>query len=231
AVQIQLMANEEGAAASPEHAALSEHESSSSSSESAPQVTVSSEQTTITLSMRRFELRPPPASNVSTASAWTASVGVGPAVGAGLGPRAIGLGRFFGAVQYGWFELEMGAEASLASTTRQAYGGGVRHRLMLGTIAGCVWQGPFTACALGKLGRIQAQGVGVDVPMSPKGLLAEAGPRIGYALWRNQRLMVLAHLEGLYSFTAWTVHVNHVEVWSTPRFAAVAGIDLAARFQ
>jgi len=158
-------------------------------------------------------------------------VGAGPAIGVGLAPSTGGLvGRFFGAIQYGWLGFELGVEASRATPARQAYGGGFRHELVLGTLAGCAWQGPFSACALGKLGRVHVEGVGVDVPASPKGLVAEAGPRVAYSLGLDQHLILQGYVEALCSLTSWTVYVNHVAVWTMPRFATVAGIDLAARF-
>jgi hypothetical protein len=188
-----------------------------------------SEQAAFALAMRSLELHPPPA--VSKGAGWITTLGAGPAIGVGLAPATIGLvGRFFGAVQHGWVGLEFGAEASRATTTLQAYGGGFRHQLVQGTLAGCVWQGPFSACALGKLGRIQVEGVGVDVPASPKALVAQAGPRVAYSLGLDQHLFLQGYVEALCSLSSWTVYVNHVAVWTMPRFATVAGIDLAARF-
>jgi hypothetical protein len=225
AVQIQLMADEESAEQPPPppHTAASP---SGSRSDSAPSVRL--EQASVELRMQSLELRAPPA---AIGPEWTVLVGIGPSAGAGLGPGPIGLGRFFGAVQRDWASLELGAEVSLPSTTRQPYGGGFRQQLVLGTLAGCAWHGPISACLLGKMGRIQAQGVGVDVPRNPKGLLAEAGPRVAYALELGEHLLLLAHVDGLCSLTSWNVYLNHVVVWTMPRFAGVAGIDLTARFR
>ena len=72
--------------------------------------------------------------------------------------------------------------------------------------------------------------VGVAVPASPKGLVAEAGSRVAYSLGLDQHLILQGYVEALCSLTSWTVYVNHVAVWTMPRFATVAGIDLAARF-
>lgn len=182
----------------------------------------------VALTMRSFELHPP---RVPKRTEWVTTVGAGPAIGVGLAPATVGLvGRIFGAVQYGRVGLEVGAEASRATTTREAYGGGFRHQLVLGTLAGCAWHGAISACALGKLGRVQVQGVGIDVPASPKGLVAEVGPRVAYTVGIDQHLTLLGHVEALCTLTSWTVYLNHIAVWTVPRFATVAGIDLAARF-
>ena len=228
AVQIQLMASKHIAEPNP----LSAPTEADTRSDTPPSPRRAqgdgSEQAAVTLTMRSFELHPPP---VSKGAGWITTVGAGPAIGVGLAPATVGLvGRLFGAVQRGWVGLELGAEASRATTTRQAYGGGFRHQLVLGTLAGCAWQGPISACALGKLGRVQVEGVGVDVPASPKKLVAEAGPRVAYSLGFDQHLILQGYVEALYSLTSWTVYVNHVAVWTIPRFATVAGIDLAARF-
>jgi len=41
----------------------------------------------------------------------------------------------------------------------------------------------------------------------------------------------MGHADALYLLTPWTVHVNHVVAWTMPRVGAVAGIDLAVKFQ
>jgi hypothetical protein len=165
------------------------------------------------------------------ASPWSAMAGLGPSVGFGLGPGPIVLGRLFGAVQYGKGSIELGAEASVPSTTRLSGGGGFRHQLMLGSLAACGWHRSISACALAKLGRIQVQGIGVDEPASPAGLVAQVGPRLTYSLGLADHVVLMGHVDALYLLTPWTVYVNHVEAWTMPRFGAVAGIDVAADFQ
>lgn len=227
AVQIQLTASEHAAEPIPQSTHTETDTDSGPPPSPGPAHNDGSEHAAVALTLRRFELRPPP---LPSRTRWITRVGAGPAVGVGLGPGAIGLGRFFGAVQHRWVGFELGAETSLASTTRQAYGGGFRHQLTLGSLAACAWQGSISACALTRLGRIQVEGVGVDVPASPKGLVAEAGPRVAYSLGLDQHLALLGHVDALCSLTSWTVYVNHVAVWTMPRFAAVAGINVVARF-
>jgi hypothetical protein len=162
---------------------------------------------------------------------WSASAGLGPSVGLGLGPNAIAQGRLFVGVQYAMVSLELGAEASLPSTTRQDDGSGFRHNLILATIAACGHYGVFSGCALGKVGQIQVRGLGVDVPASPTGFVAQVGPRLAISLGLGDHLAVLAHTDGLYLLTPWTVDLNHTAFWTMPRFGAVVGIDVAARFR
>ncbi len=182
----------------------------------------------VKLSARGFELRSAPRSN---GTGWVAMAGLGPSVGFGLGPTLVGQGRMFVGAQRGWAGLELGAEASATSTTRQAYGGGFRHALRLGTIAACAWHGPVAVCGLAKLGQIRVQGVGVDAPATPRGFIAEVGPRLAYAFGLGDHLVLLGHVETLWLLTSWTVDVNRQAVWTMPRLGAIAGIDLAAHFR
>jgi hypothetical protein len=171
----------------------------------------------------------PPTSR-SPITPWSGIAGIGPSAGFGLGPDPIAQGRLFLSVQAGQAAFELGGEASLPSTTRQDYGGGFRHRLVLGTAAACGLRGSSSACAVVKLGQIGAQGVAVDKPASPRGFLAQVGARIAYSLQLGDRLALVGHADALYLLTSWTVDVNQVAVWTMPRLGAVAGIDLAVRF-
>lgn len=185
-------------------------------------------QAKVRLSSLHFEVRAP---QRLEGKRWIPSLGLGPTVGFGVGPQTIGAGRLFGAVRHGWFGLELGAEASLPSTMRESYGGGFRYQVSLGTLAACVWYGPLSACGLGKVGQLRVHGVGVDVANRANGLIAAVGPRVSCAFDLTHSLFVQGHVETLISSKAWTVYVNHVAVWTAPRLAVVAGLDLGARFR
>lgn len=173
---------------------------------------------------------PVPISNGQNVSAWSAMSGAGPAVGTGLAPDAIFSGRLFLSAGLGRARLELGAEASLPATSYQYNGGGFRHQLTLGTLAACAAPSSLQVCGLAKLGVLRVHGVGIDNPASPSGPVALVGPRIAYVLGLGRRLMLLAHVDGLYSLKTWSVDVNHTVMWTMPRFAVVAGIDLGIRF-
>jgi len=164
-------------------------------------------------------------------SDWSALVGAGPLIGLRLAPAAIVQGRLFLAAEFTRIALEIGAEASLPTTAYQDNGGGFRYQLTLGALAACVRHRSMEVCGLGKLGRLGVHGVSVDKPASAVGFVAQVGPRVAYALELGDHFSVLAHVDALYLITPWTVDVNHVPMWSMPRFAGVVGIDLAARFR
>lgn len=172
----------------------------------------------------------PPPETAPKSTNWSAMVGAGPLLGVGLGPDPTVLGRAFVAAQFDGVALELGAETSLQSTAHSSSAGGFRHRLLLATLATCGVYRSFSACGVAKLGRIQVHGIEVDQPASPKGLVAQVGPRLAYALRLEDHVVLLGHMEGLYLLTPWTVDLNHVAVWNMPRLSAVTGIALAARF-
>ena len=222
AVQIQLMATEKAESSAP----TSDTDSSTRSQQEPadlPHETVRS----VTLTVRSFEAHPAS----SDSAKWTMLAGLGSSIGFGLAPNAVAEGRLFLALQNGWVGFESGVEASLPSTHRQSYGGGYRHELFLGMLAACGRKGSLSACGVGKLGQILVRGTGDDKPASSSGFLAQVGPRLGYSLELGTHLALLGHVEALYLLTPWTVALNHVGVWTMPRFSAVAGIDLAARFR
>jgi hypothetical protein len=178
-----------------------------------------------TLTLERFELR----RATSLRPSW-AIVGLGPSVGFGLGPKPVALGRLFFAVRSGWLGLDASVAASKPVEAHESYGGGIRHAVVLGALGFCAWHAAMSACALTTLGQLQIQGLDVDRPASPKGLLAQLGPRVAHSFRLSDHLMVLSHIEVLYLLTPWTADLNRVTVWKMSRVGAAAGLDLAFRF-
>ena len=222
AVQIQLMATQRANAA----AQRPDSEPSADSKQQPPNLSLGSPPS-VTLTVRSFGVRPVPMASHK----WSVMAGLGPSIGVGLGPNLVGEGRLFLGLQTAWFGLEAGVEASVPSTTREAYGGGFRHELFLGTLGACGYRDSIAACAVGKLGQIRANGTGIDKPASPSGLLAQVGPRLVYSLGLGKHLVLLGRVEGLYLLTPWTVDLNHLDVWTMPRLGVVSGIDVAGRFR
>src|SRR5581483_11663466 len=87
---------------------------------------------------------------------------------------------FFG-VRRRDLSLEVGAEASLPSTSRQPDGSGFRHSTIGGSLAVCEHRGALSACLLGKVSQIRVSGMGVDQPRSPTEMAAQAGFRLAAA--------------------------------------------------
>jgi hypothetical protein len=172
---------------------------------------------------------PAPASRAPTR--WSFATGLGPSVGWGLASGPSTLGRLFVTGRLARTSLELGAEAALTSTMRVADGSGFAHSFFAATAAACRHLGSVAACGLGKVGEIRGRGLGVDRPASPSGLVTQAGLRVALSHDLGKLCFAMLRADALAMLTPWTVTLNRAAVWSTPRFGASIGIDLAVRFR
>jgi hypothetical protein len=185
------------------------------------------QQSEVTVNPKSFTTR---STHRPTRADWTWFAGAGPAYGMGLAPAAVVQGRTFLDIRHGWVGFEFGGELTVPVTKHYATNGGFQHQLQLGTMAACGWYSQLAICGVAKLGRIQVKGVDLDVPASPKGFLAQTGPRLVYAIDVGDHLIVLGHVETMGLLTSWKVEINAIPVWTLPRFSSVVGIDVALRF-
>lgn len=89
----------------------------------------------------------------------------------------------------------------------------------------------MSLCAVGKVGELRVVGQGVDVPLTASGLVIQAGVRLAASHTFGHRTYIGAHVEGLGRVTQGTVTLDSMPIWTTPRFAALLGIDVAYRFR
>jgi hypothetical protein len=160
---------------------------------------------------------------------WLA-VGTGASVGLGVAPSAVALGRLFVTVGWSRVALELGAEASVPSVTHLANGTGFSQQEVLGGLAGCGMHRAWSACLVGKVGEIRVVGQAIDVPATSSALMVQGGLRLAMTQPLGRRLQLVAHGEGLAVLTRGVVTLDSMPVWTTPRFAALFGIDLGVRF-
>lgn len=178
---------------------------------------------------------PPAASTVQrtpksdAAPVW--ALGVGPAVGFGMAPAPMVLGRIFGQLSWQRASLQLAAEASLPSTFRRADGAGVSEHLLLLSVAGCEAFGRWNACLVVDAGSVRLAGRDIDHPTSTHLPFVDAGLRAGFKQALGQRAFLNAHADGLVVLTRWTASLDDVPVWTTPRFAAAIGIDVGVQFR
>lgn len=158
------------------------------------------------------------------------AVGAGPSLGVGLASETAVLGRLFGAAMWPRFSVELGVQASLSTTARRMDGAGFSQRLMLVTAAGCAGGAPWSGCLLVGAGVVSLAGRDVDVAMSARVPLVNAGARVGLTQRLGPRAFLYAHADGLTNVISWVGEVDHVPVWSAPRFAAALGLDAGIRF-
>lgn len=185
------------------------------------------QQSAVTLNPKSFTTN---SAHKPTRTDWALFAGAGPAFGIGLAPAPVVQGRTFFDIRHQWVGFELGGEMTVPVTKRYAPNGGFRDQLRLGTVAACAWFKQLAICGVAKLGRIQVEGIDLDVPASPKGFLAQTGPRLVYAIDLGDHLIFLGHVETMGLLTSWKVETNEIPVWTMPRFSSVVGIDVAVRF-
>jgi hypothetical protein len=158
-------------------------------------------------------------------------VGAGASAGFGVASAPVALGRLFGTVQWSHLAVELAGEATAPSTTHRADGAGFSQEEFLASVAGCGVRSPLSLCAIGKVGELRVAGQGVDVPLTASGLMVQSGLRLTAWHTFGYRTYIMARAEGLVRLTDGTVTLDSMPVWSTPRFAALLGIDVAIRFR
>ncbi len=157
-------------------------------------------------------------------------LGAGASVGVGLSSGPMALGRVLGTLAWLHTQLELAVEIGLPATTRRADAAGFSQQELLVSAAACGVLSRLSACALAKAGQIRIVGE-IDAPLSPSGPLVQTGLRLGVTQPLGGRAYVSPHLSGLVNVTQWTVTLDHVAVWTAPRFAATLGIDLGIHFR
>ena len=158
------------------------------------------------------------------------SVGLGPSIAVGVSPETTGLGRLFANARVGRLSLELGADAALPVTRREAGTAGFSVDRFAAGAAACGHGGIFAACITGTLGRLQAAGFGVDVRASPAVYFSQVGARVMATHTVGDRFFAGARVEGLIMTSPSTVTLNTTPVWTTPRMGALFGMDLGATF-
>ena len=95
--------------------------------------------------------------------------------------------------------------------------------------AACAHVSVVSACLLGRLGWLRAQGLGVDAPSTSWGRFGEVGVRLA-ATRELGRFIVGVHADGLVMLSRWNVMLNDAVVWTVPRVGGVVGLDVALHF-
>ena len=168
-----------------------------------------------------------PASSSRAVARTPVSVVAGGGVGLGIGmmTQTALLARLFGAVVWPRVTLELAAETSLPETTHRADGAGYSQRNVLGSAAGCGVHERWSACLVMRAGAVHVAGQSIDAPQSASAALVQTGLRIAV----KQRLWGGAYLsargEGLANWTRWSVTLDHLPVWTSPRLAYLGGLD------
>jgi hypothetical protein len=158
-------------------------------------------------------------------------IGAGASAGFGLASDPVALGRLFAAAAWPHVSVELAGEAIAPSTTHRADGAGFSQEEFLASLAGCGVQSAWSLCAVGKIGELRVAGQNVDVPLTASGLMIQAGLRLTASHTFGHRTYIIGRAEGLGRVTQGTVTLDSMPVWTTPRFAALLGIDIGVRLR
>ena len=158
------------------------------------------------------------------------ALGAGPSVGVGMSSRPLLLGRVFGGLAWPHVSIELAAEVGQAATIRRADGAGFLQQQLLLGLAGCTILTRWRVCLVAKAGAVRMAGEDVDISTSATVPVVEAGARVGAVQRLGQRVFMSAHLDGLTVLSRWTATLDHVPVWTAPRFAGALGLDVGVRF-
>ncbi|HET7545381.1 MAG TPA: hypothetical protein VFK05_36190 [Polyangiaceae bacterium] len=230
AVQIQLLRGDSRATPAAEPGQASDAKSSTKSAAESP-----GEKTPVESTPPSARVEPPAASAVQPAPKPDAppvfALGIGPAIGFGLAPYPIVIGRVFGQLAWSRASIQLAAEASLPATFRRADGAGVSEQLLLLSVAGCEAFGRWNGCVVMDAGSVGLAGRDIDHPTSTHLPFVDAGLRAGFSQPLGQRAFINAHVDGLVVLTRWTAELDDVPVWTTPRVAAAIGIDVGVQLR
>jgi len=159
------------------------------------------------------------------------ALGAGPAIGFGMAPHPIFLGRVFGLLAWPHASIQLAAELSLPASTRRADGARISEQLLLLSAAGCGSVERWSACLVVNAGSVGLSGADIDHPTSTRLPFVDTGLRAGFSQPLGARSFVNAHADGLVILTRWTASLDDVPVWTMPQFAAAIGVDFGVRFR
>jgi len=164
-------------------------------------------------------------------SAASFAVGGGVSAFSGMSSNLVPDARVFGSARWPAFALELGIELSAPVTVRREDGAGVSQWYLLSSVAGCGRIAPFRACGVFKAGTVRATGRDIDLPKTATAVLTQSGLRLGLEQRLSERAYLSFDADGLVNLTRWSVSLDHVPTWTSPRFAFGAGISLLVLFR
>lgn len=167
---------------------------------------------------------------VPLASRLTWSAGLGPALALGVASEPIGLARIFVSGRVTRLSLELAIDAAWPAAHREVDGSGFSLDRFATGAAACGHARAFAACVTATFGVLRARGAGIDAPAAPSGLFSQVGARAVATIDLGGRYFAAAHLDGLVMVSSWTVTLNGMPAWTTPRVGGAIGADFGARF-
>jgi hypothetical protein len=196
---------------------------------STPQTTGPPDRVAVTPERPSVSTEAPAVPGEESSSPVRLAVGAGPAVAMGMTPDVTAFGRLFVVARLRRLSGEIAADAALPTTLDYRDGTGVVVNALGSSAAGCAHAEIVSACLLGRIGWLRAQGTGIAVPRTSWGRFGEVGMRLAATKELGQ-FTVSVHADGLVMLSHWNVVLNDAVVWDVPRVGIVVGLDVALRF-
>jgi len=174
-------------------------------------------------------IAPPPVAPADTTSKLQLSIGFGPSLALALAPRPTAMGRLFVDGRVSWLSVELSLDGALPVERQETSGASFSFHRFDAEGALCGHAPVLSACVTAGLAYLQASGSGVDAPRSPAGVGGQAGARVVASQDFGGRYFAALRAEGIVVLSRWTVDLNQLSAWSTPRLAALIGVDVGAR--
>ncbi len=163
-------------------------------------------------------------------------VSLGPRASLGFSPGGdLGL-TLEGGVSLGRFALSIGVSADLfVSITRQPEGGATRTQRVAAELAACWHAGEDTTaeglvCALGVVGRLSGEGLGVDAPRLDTVWPVDVGARGALEVRASRRVAVRLRIDVTSPVVRTAVTLDGRAVWEASWVQATAGLAIVWRF-
>jgi hypothetical protein len=158
------------------------------------------------------------------------SAGLGSSLALGISPEAAGLGRLFLNARRAWISLEVALDAAWPVTHLESDKTGFTLQRVSAATAACGHLSLFSGCLTGTVGALRVHGTGVDAAATSTGAFYQLGVRLAATWAFGAHYFVAVRGDGLLLPSPWTVKVNDVPLWVTPRAGALLGVDVGASF-
>jgi hypothetical protein len=142
---------------------------------------------------------------------------------------ALAFGGFL-ELRQGAFSIALEGRFDLPASTSMSERGRVRTSLWVGSFLPCFHVRRFFVCAMGSMGSLHAEGLGLATSRTNDTFYASLGGRVGLEVPLSERFFLRPQLDVVGALFPAELQVDGVTRWTAPTYAALAGIGLGARF-
>jgi hypothetical protein len=98
-------------------------------------------------------------------------------------------------------------------------------------LVSCLRYSKASLCAVGAVGVLYGESMGITNPASDSGGIVLAGARLGYDWPLSERFYLRAHIDAMADLNRPRLQIGGGDAWTAPLVAASGGAGIAANFQ